>query len=128
MIEVEQPLGHTDQIECTAISPDGRLIASGGNYLDKKICIWDAETGKLMAIVRPLTVGGQTMMSSSIVALTFSHSNKWLASVSSDHTVVFWDVTSARPAAGRTRTAGVHASSSRRRLGDFIHCALVTKS
>lgn len=37
--------GHEDWVRCCSYSPDGRLIASGGD--DGVVHIWDAETGKV---------------------------------------------------------------------------------
>ena len=51
-------IGHTDRLLAIATSPDGKLVASGGN--DGQVILWDQATGKLMreipikAVIRSL--------------------------------------------------------------------------
>ena len=48
--------GHEDRVHCVAWSPDGARIASGSD--DKTVRIWDAATGKEMAIAARLSRRG----------------------------------------------------------------------
>lgn len=70
-------------VECVAISPDGKIVASGSE--DGIVRLWEAATGK--QIGRVLT--GHT---APVWSVAFSHDGKTLASGSSDNTVRLWDV------------------------------------
>jgi WD40 repeat protein len=49
----EIPLqGHTARVQDAAFSPNGRLIATGS--ADQTVCVWDAQTGKLISTHRGL--------------------------------------------------------------------------
>lgn len=65
-----------------AVSPNGRLIATGGR--DNLVRIWDALTGKEMR-----SLIGHT---SSISALSFHPNNKNVLSAGQDGAALFWDV------------------------------------
>ncbi|MEK6644274.1 MAG: SRPBCC domain-containing protein [Planctomycetota bacterium] len=71
---------HKDGIMSVAISPDGTLIASGGN--DNLVKLWDAATGKEVA-----TLQGHT---APIFTVTFSPDGDLIASSSQDKTVRVW--------------------------------------
>jgi WD40 repeat protein/CHAT domain-containing protein len=80
--ELQSQLGHSAQgVPAVAISPDGRLLATGGSDSDVKL--WLTESGHLW---RNLIGHG-----SSIQALAFSPDGQILASVS-DRSLRFWDV------------------------------------
>ena len=68
-------LGHTDIVQAVAISPDGKLIASGGN--DLTICLWDLASGKLRARIR---------VNSAVLGLNYSKDGKQLTSRLADNT------------------------------------------
>jgi WD40 repeat protein len=71
-------------IQCMVLSPDGRLIASGGE--DSPIRIWDSATGAELKILR-----GHT---DEVCALTFSPDGKRIVSGSMDKTIRVWNVSS----------------------------------
>ncbi len=80
--------GHQAAVRSVAISPDGRLIASGSR--DNTIWLWDVSTRR--AVGSPLT--GHTDRVNSV---TFSPDGKTVASASADGTVRLWDVASGAP-------------------------------
>ncbi len=73
-------------IVSAAVSPDGRLIASGGD--DSPIIIWDLATGAEVKILRGHA--GQ------VCSLAFSPDGKRIVSGSVDKTIRVWNVTSGR--------------------------------
>jgi WD40 repeat protein len=48
--ELAQLLGHTGPVRCVVFSPDGTLLASGGD--DQSVKLWDVATWKLRATLR----------------------------------------------------------------------------
>jgi WD40 repeat protein len=70
---------------CTAISPDGRILATGWHYPDNAVRLWDLHNGTLLATMR----GHQNRVGS----VVFSPNGKCLASCSQDQTVRVWNTT-----------------------------------
>ena len=66
-----------------AISPDGRMLASGSGFEDPSIHVWDTATGRLL-----VRVDGH---SSWVCKLAFSTDGRRLISASSDQSVRVWD-------------------------------------
>ena len=47
---LENLVSHIDWVHAVVFSPDGKLLASGGN--DSRLRLWDASTGSLIAVLR----------------------------------------------------------------------------
>jgi WD40 repeat protein len=74
--------GHTEwEADATALSPDGKLLASTGT--DKQILVWEVTTGRLR-----LQLNGQPCR---VSALAFSPNGATLASGGGDKFVRLWD-------------------------------------
>jgi serine/threonine protein kinase/WD40 repeat protein len=69
-----------------AISPDGRMLASGSGYEDPTIRIWDASTGHLLSRLE-----GHTGW---VCKLAFTGDGRRLVSAATDQSIRFWDISS----------------------------------
>jgi WD40 repeat protein len=76
--------GHKDAIYALALSPNGKILATGS--YDQKIKLWDVDTGRELK-----TLSGHN---GCIFNLAFRPDGKILASASADRTVKLWDVES----------------------------------
>lgn len=82
--ELRTLAGHTANIRATAFSPDGRLLASGGD--DAVVKLWETATGREVA-----TLSGHSL---GVKALSFSSDGRLLVSGSDDGSARLWDVKS----------------------------------
>ena len=74
--------GHTDAAYALAVSPDGKLIATGA--YDQKIRLWDAASGKDIALLKG--------HNGAVNGLSFRPDGKVIASASADRTVKLWSI------------------------------------
>nr|WP_042179802.1 helix-turn-helix domain-containing protein [Kibdelosporangium sp. MJ126-NF4]CEL14036.1 High-affnity carbon uptake protein Hat/HatR [Kibdelosporangium sp. MJ126-NF4]CTQ88402.1 High-affnity carbon uptake protein Hat/HatR [Kibdelosporangium sp. MJ126-NF4] len=74
--------GHDTWIKAMAVTPDGRIAATGGD--DKRVVLWDIATRRLIASLDQHT--------GVIRELAFSPDGRLLASAGNDRTVRLWDV------------------------------------
>jgi WD40 repeat protein len=74
--------GHTDAIRAVAVSPDGRILAGGGDSADPTIKLWRIRDGRSHK-----TLVGHT---NEIWSVAFSSDGRILASGSSDRTIRLW--------------------------------------
>ena len=78
--------GHSANINAVAVSPNGRIIASGG--VDQSVKLWDVESGLELRTLRGHSTAVQT--------LAFSPDGRLLASGATDAAIHFWEVSSGR--------------------------------
>ena len=75
-------IGTRDYVRSVAISPDGKLVASG--FLYEGIKVWEVDSGLPLRALRSHTA--------SVNSISFSPDSQWLASGSRDRTIKLWDV------------------------------------
>lgn len=76
---------HSDVTTALAFTPDGAVLASGGDEIDRTIQLWDVQSGQPLGDV---LVGHRSRVSS----LSFSMDGSTLASGGADSAVYLWDV------------------------------------
>jgi WD40 repeat protein len=82
--------GHTKGITCIAVSPDGKMAATGSE--DETAKLWDIATGNVTAtLAGRLYVSGSIIYSNPVSALAFSPDGRTLA-MGSGRTLIIWDV------------------------------------
>jgi dipeptidyl aminopeptidase/acylaminoacyl peptidase len=74
--------GHKDAVYSVALSPDGKILATGS--YDQTIKLWETESGKEIKTL--------TGHNGAVFSLAFRPDGKILASASLDRTVKLWDV------------------------------------
>ncbi len=80
--------GHTKEVLAVAFSPNGKMLATGGN--DGAVIFWDA------AQRRP--VGGRLQAhAGAVLSVAFSPDGKILATAGTPKSVMLWDVANRRP-------------------------------
>ncbi len=80
--ELLLPLGHSSDILCAAMSPDGKLIATGD--FDGTVILWDAESGRAMRVFT-----GHRLLATCLV---FTSDNTQLLSGAFSSSLFLWDV------------------------------------
>ncbi len=79
---VRQFWGHNDSIYCAAVTPDGRLLATGS--YDRNVILWNTETGE--------KVREFSGHNGAIYDLDFDPTGQILATASADQTIKLWRV------------------------------------
>ena len=88
--ELLLPLGHTDDIESVAFSPDGLLVLTGS--ADGTARLWDISSGKSVAVF-----AGHDQ---AVHAVAFARHGKAILTGSCDGTAKLWEVTTRKALAG----------------------------
>jgi len=74
-----------EAVKALALSPDGKILASGAGFVESAIRLWDVATGREIRRLQ----GHRAWVS----ALVFWPDGKTLASASADQTIRLWDLT-----------------------------------
>jgi WD40 repeat protein len=77
--------GHTKAVHCTAVSPDGKYMASGGN--DSMVRLWERESGRLVH-----TVTKEREFTGSFDTAAFSPDGQLLAAAGWEGNIHLWQV------------------------------------
>ena len=89
--------GHTSYIRSIALSPDGKILATGGGMYDGNIVLWSVDSGRLLRIIQPNDP-------TDVVRMFFSPDSQTLATVTAFSNLLrLWDVASGRLLSASTR-------------------------
>ncbi|KAJ3167917.1 hypothetical protein HDU88_001864 [Geranomyces variabilis] len=77
---------HDGEINCIQMSPDGSLVATGGN--DKRVILYDAHTGGIKS-----TLSGPVQ---SVMSIAFNNSSELVMGTSNDNSAKLWNVGTGR--------------------------------
>jgi len=90
--EIRSFRGHQDRVNCVAISPDGRMLATGAP--DKTLRLWEVASGEERRRIR----GHEGFVNS----VDFSPDGKLLAAASDDAPIFIWDAYAPDPSSATT--------------------------
>ncbi len=86
-VEKEIPYGGR-YVHAVAISPNGKMVAAGGNDKAGFVKVWNLETGELVQSLKE--------HKDSVVSVAFSKNNRQLLTASYDKTARLWDLTNGK--------------------------------
>jgi|GEM_PF-1253048 len=81
--------GHKHWVNCIAISPDGKILVSGGGVGDKTVCIWNLLNGEKLNTLKGHTSG--------INCLAITPDGKILVTGGTDGSVRLWQLPDGKP-------------------------------
>jgi len=88
--------GHKSIVISVCFSPDGKTLATGGDYTDREIYLWELPFGKAVRIVEPKILEG---LKGSAWCAAFSNDGKTLAASDTEGGVRLWDVAAGKETA-----------------------------
>src|SRR5206468_2994837 len=95
-------VGHTGEVQCVAVSRDGKTVASGG--ADNTIRFWDVASGKERAAIKQAAEHW-------VDSVAFSPDGKTLAAGTGGNALKLWDVAAGKSTATRKLNGGIQAAA-----------------